>query len=248
MKHNHIAVLLCGALLLTGCAKQSAPVTLQTGYLDSAVLNEGEPYSEELAANYEMADDSAEPPVDAQTKYERPDGAVFVFDKAGRLRSYTAADSPAASDTRKPEDELRGICGAVLGSYIPDYADYTEILSQYYENDSNTFNLAMEHVIADGIADYALIRLDTAGEVADLSISYADADGDAAQDFVTDADRAYFAQQAQPYLTALEDYDAEVTYTHFKHVDGKLYAFYEITYTDPTAGITAGQKRVIFVK
>lgn len=246
------SVLCAGAVLLCGCGKQetNSPVELQTGWLEPGELTEGEPYTQEIASNYEMADESATPPAVTYASYENAAGAVFQYDPAGRLRSYTAAaNTTAPAEPTQDETALRAVCDEVLASYIPDYAEYTEIASQYYLDGGETYNLAMEHVIADGIADYALIRLDTEGNVHDLSISYADEDGDSTEkNFITDEDKAYFEEQAQPYLTALEDYPSEVTYTHYKRLDGKLYAFYEITYTDSGTGLTAGQKLLTFVK
>ena len=242
-------------MLLCGCGKQTdnAPLELQTGALDISDLTEGEPYTEEAAPNYEMADENLDPPVETYYRYESADGEVFLFDPAGRLRRYTdhieaQTGEAVSAEPKYSEEELRGICDEVLSGYIANYSEFTEITSQYYSNDSATYNLAMEHQIADGIADYALIRLDTEGNIHDLSISYSNADGDNTGDFITDEDRAYFDEQAQPYLTALDDYPSEVTYTHYKKIGGKCYAFYEITYTDTMTGLTAGQKLIAFVK
>ena len=246
------AVLCAGLLLFSGCGKAAPKAELQTGYLESSDLTETEVYTQPVSGNYEMADENAELPAAELTRYTSSDGETFSFDKAGRLCSYSSGAATGASGSAEPlkaEEQLRQTCDEVLSSYIDDYAAYTEITSQYYESDSHTYNLAMEHKIADGITDYALIRLDEKGEVLDLSISYADLDGDCAdRNFVTDDDKAYFEEQVQPYLTALEDYQAAVTYTQYKHLNGKIYAFYEITYTDAAAGIEAGAKQVIFCK
>ena len=253
MKRTRFAAVLCaGLLLLSGCGKTEAPkAELQTGYFDVSGLTDSETYSENLAGNYTMADEKADPPAAVFTRYTSPDGEKFLFDQAGRLRSYAAASPASAENTGelRKEEELRAFCDSVLSSYLPDYAEFTEITSRYYETESNTYDLAMEHKIADGIADYALIRLDTAGEVLDISISYADADGDCAEkNFVTDEDKAYFEKQAAPYLEALADYSAKVNYTQYKHAGGRLYAFYEFTYTDPTTGLETGSKLLIFVR
>ena len=47
---------------------------------------------------------------------------------------------------------------------------------------------------------------------------------------------------------ALADYSAKVNYTQYKHAGGRLYAFYEFTYTDPTTGLETGSKLLIFVR
>ena len=256
MKQAIFAAVLCtGLLLLSGCAKAQpdAPkAELQTGYLDSSDLTETETVTQSIIGNFEMADENAEEPVSVLTRYSSPDGETFTFDKAGRLCSYSSGKATGAvafTESLKAEDVLRATCDEVLSSYISDYAEYTEITSQYYESDSVTYNLAMEHKIADGIQDYALIRLNEAGEVHDISISYADLDGDCTdKDFITDADKADFEKQRTPYMTALEDYSCEVTYTQYKHAGGKLYAFYELTYTDQTTGLESGTKRLVFVK
>lgn len=256
MRKQCLAAVLCaGLLLLSGCARQKAqsePAPLQTGYFDVSGLTAGKTDSQSVAGNFEMADENAEVPAVELRYYTGAGGAEFCFDHAGRLRSYSSGKTNGArafTESLKSEEILRSACDEVLSSYISDYADYTEIASQYYEDDNVTYNLAMEHVIADGIADYALIRLDETGEVYDLSISYADLDGDCAdKNFVTDDDKAYFEEQVQPYLTALDDYSASVTYIQYKHLNGKLYAFYEVTYTDGMSGIEAGAKQVIFVK
>ena len=252
MRRAGFAALFAAALLLAGCAKQEAPAAeLQTGYFDTADLTARESCTENAAANYEMADEAAAPPVETFLQYEDADGGIFLFDKAGRLRRYSShiSDDSAPVESLKEESELRSICDAVLSGYLSDYDAYTEITSQYYEGNSRTYNLAMEHKIADGIADYALIRLDEAGAVYDLSITYADADGDSTSpNFMTDADISYFDEQVQPYLTALDDYPGAVTYVHYKKINGKLYAFYELTYTDTGTGLTAGQKLLAFTK
>lgn len=253
MFRKRMLSVLCAGLLLSGCAKQAAPkAELQTGYLDSSDLTEAETYTQSVIGNYEMADENAEEPVAELTRYTSPDGEVFSFDRAGRLCSYSSGKATGAvssAESLRAEDILRQTCDEVLSSYIGDYAEYTEILSQYYESDSRTYNLAMEHKIADGIQDYALIRLDEAGEVHDISISYADLDGDCAdKNFVTDEDKADFEQQAAPYLEALADYSGTVNYRQYKHVGGKLYAFYEFAYTDPATGLAAGSKLLVFVK
>ena len=255
MRKKILAAVLCaGLLLLSGCAKQDTPkepAQLQAGYLDVSALSEHDTFNEELAGNYEMADENAEAPVNELLHYRTEDGKAYLFDRTGRLRRYSSVtedSTPADAEQSHTDEEYRAIRDTVLSSYLADYADFTEITSEF-NSDNKTYNLAMEHKIADGIADYALIRLDAAGELYDLSISYADADGDCAgQNFVTDDDKVYFEEQVKPYLTALQDYSAEVTYISYKHLNGKVYAFYEVTYTDGATGIEAGSKRVIFVQ
>ena len=225
---------------------------LQTGYLDVSGLTDSEPYTESLAGTYSMADENAEPPAVTLFKYAGKNGEEYLFDKAGRLRGYSsgkATGAAAFTESLKSEEILRQTCDEVLASYIDDYAEYTEIQSQYYDNDSVTYNLAMQHQTADGISDFALIRLNEAGEVHDISISYADADGDCAnKNFVTDEDKAGFEKQAEPFLQALADYSAEVKYRQYKHVNGKLYAYYEFSYMDPNTGLATGSKLLIFVR
>jgi hypothetical protein len=246
-----MACLLAGVLLLSGCGKPKAPAAeLQTGYFDIGTLTALEPVEEDAAANYDMADVNTKRPIETFFCYQSEDGADYRFDNAGRLRRYNSnkTTGSASADSLKTEEELHELCDKVLTSYIPDYAEYTEITSQYYEGDSGTYNLAMEHKIAEGIADYALIRLDDAGEVFDLSITYANADGDSAGNFLTEEDRAYFDEQAEPFLTALEGYPGEVSYMQYKKIGGKLYAFYEFSYTDKGTGLTAGEKLLVFQK
>lgn len=250
MRGAGLAVLCAGVLLLTGCAKKDVPpAELQAGWLDLSGLNGGTFYENDLTGSYEMADENAAPPVDRFWRCTTLDGEMFLFDESGRLRSYTIAADAADAEQVYSEEELHGICDEVLSSYIADYEDFTEITTAYYNSETATYNLAKEHKIAEGISDYALVRVTTQGEVHDLNIMYADSDNQCDDtDFVTDSDKAYFEKKVQPYLTALSDYTAQVQYISYKHTGGKLYAFYEVTYTDPAAGIEAGSKKVIFVK
>ena len=251
MKQAYMAGLLAGVMLLSGCAKQNVPAAeLQTGYFDTANLTALDPITEDAGANYDLADAGAERPAETFFSYHSADGADLQFDNAGRLRRYLSNQTASHTFTEslKGEEELRSICDTVLSGYIANYTEYTEITSQYYEGDSGTYNLAMEHKIAEGIADYALIRLDDAGEVYDLSITYANADGDNDGNFLTDEDRAYFDKQAEPFLNALEGCPGEVTYVQYKKIGGRLYAFFEFSYMDKGTGLTAGQKLMVFQK
>lgn len=251
MKRLFMAGLLAGVMLLSGCGKQKVPAAeLQTGYFDTANLTVLEPVTEDAASNYDMADVNATRPTETFFQYQNADGADLQFDNAGRLRRYASnkTTGSASPDSYQKEEALHALCDTVLSGYIANYAEYTEITSQYYEGDSGTYNLAMEHQIAEGIADYALIRLDDAGEVYDLSITYANADGDNDGNFLTDEDKAYFNEQTTPYLSALEGYPGELSYVQYKKIGGRIYAFCEFSYKDSSTGLTAGEKLLVFRK
>lgn len=253
MKRAAFAAVLCaGLLLLSGCGKTEPPAPhLQTGYLDTAGLQGGEAVtSDQTSELYSMADETAEPPVATVYRYTDSAGGQYTFDKAGRLCSYQRAESNPSQPDSTPKDKsaLHSVCEEVLMSYLPDYAEFTSI-TDGLADDGASYNIALEHTIAEGIREFALVRVDQGGGLMDLAFIYADVDGDCPdKNFVTDADKAYFAKQFQPYETALDGHSAEVTFLQYKHMNGRLYAFCELTYTDDSTGMESGTKRLIFVK